>query len=146
MGQLCGKLDPITCTFNPWWFNAASSTKRLPSMNAHADTITFSGFSSGSFMSTNMHVIYSDIIKGVGLTSGGVYGFANYGTQFDPFTGDEDARLTNVIADTEALADDGRIAAVSNLQSSPVSIIGGDADTSVPPALIAYVEAFYHHF
>lgn len=33
-----------------------------------------SGFSGGSFMTTNMHVIFSDTIKGVGLFSGGPFG------------------------------------------------------------------------
>ena len=117
MGQNCGKLDWVTCTFNPWYYNAASSTKSLPPMNADADTITFSGFSSGAFMSTNMHVIYSDTIKGVGLTSGGVYGMANYGTQFDPFDGGQEAVFDDMLADIDVLADDGYISALTNLGS-----------------------------
>lgn len=45
----------------------------LPALGANPDTITASGFSSGSYMSTHLHVIFSDIIKGVGLLNGGAY-------------------------------------------------------------------------
>ena len=47
--------------------------KTLLPMGGRADTITLSGFSSGSMMSTNLHVINSDIIKGVGLAGGSSY-------------------------------------------------------------------------
>ena len=42
-------------------------------MGANPDTITSSGFSSGSYMSAHLHVIMSDTIKGVGLMNGGSY-------------------------------------------------------------------------
>jgi hypothetical protein len=47
--------------------------KTLLPMGGRADTITCSGFSSGSMMSTNLHVINSDIFKGVGLAGGSSY-------------------------------------------------------------------------
>ena len=47
----------------------------LPPLNANPDTITMSGIASGAYMATNMHVIYSKTIKGVGLVAGGPYGF-----------------------------------------------------------------------
>lgn len=52
------------------YFNGTTS---IPPLGANPDTITISGFSSGSFMSTHMHVIFSDIIKGAGCMAGGPY-------------------------------------------------------------------------
>jgi hypothetical protein len=43
----------------------------LPSFNADNDTVTMAGFSSGAGKTANMHVIYSDRIKGVGIICGG---------------------------------------------------------------------------
>ena len=45
----------------------------LLGMGARNDTITCSGYSSGSMMCTNLHVIYSDVIKGAGLFCGSSY-------------------------------------------------------------------------
>lgn len=47
---------------------------KLPSLSGNPDTITVSGFSAGSFMAMQMHVIYSDTIKGAGLVGGGPFG------------------------------------------------------------------------
>ena len=47
---------------------------KLPPLGIDGDSITISGFSGGSFASTNMHVIYSETFKGVGLLSGGPFG------------------------------------------------------------------------
>ena len=47
------------------------------------EMVTMSGFSSGSFMGAQQMIVNSDIIKGVGLLSGGPYGLAfvdPYGT------------------------------------------------------------------
>jgi len=47
---------------------------RLPNLGGDADTLTMSGFSSGSFTSTLQTIIHSEKIKGVGLYCGGPYG------------------------------------------------------------------------
>ena len=43
-------------------------------MGAESDTITISGISGGSYAASQLHVIYSDTIKGSGLLVGGQYG------------------------------------------------------------------------
>lgn len=43
-------------------------------MGAEDFTVTLSGFSGGSFQASNINVIFSNVIKGVGLLSGGAYG------------------------------------------------------------------------
>ena len=45
----------------------------IPALGANPDTVTISGFSSGSYMSTHLHVIFSDTIKGAGMMAGGPY-------------------------------------------------------------------------
>jgi len=42
-------------------------------MNANPNTITVSGMSSGSMMSSNLAVIHSSMVKGVGLQMGSGY-------------------------------------------------------------------------
>ena len=43
----------------------------LPALNANPDFITSVGFEAGSFMSMELHCAYPELIKGVGLLSGG---------------------------------------------------------------------------
>ena len=45
----------------------------LPAMGANPDTITISGFSSGSYMTNQMQVIHSSTFKGAGMFEGGPY-------------------------------------------------------------------------
>jgi len=64
------------------WATYRSDT--LPSLNADPDSITFSGFSGGSYFSTIMHVSHSSRIAGVGLLNGGAYASLK---SFDDLTG-----------------------------------------------------------
>ena len=45
----------------------------IPSVNP--DTITVSGFSGGGNMASMIHVIYSDVISGAAIVSGGPFGY-----------------------------------------------------------------------
>ena len=69
-------IDFWTC-FWLWSYWAPDIDFPLPKLSINPDTITMSGMSSGSFMTNNLHVIYSDVIKGVGLVVGGAYGVPN---------------------------------------------------------------------
>ena len=73
MGHLCS--TPLTCPISArvnadWWLFPSLS---LPSMGGDPDSITLSGPSGGSSVSTQMHTIYSNDIKGVGLMIGTPY-------------------------------------------------------------------------
>ena len=69
MGQLpTGTVWAIILSWNTYLGN------NLPSFNADPDSITFSGFSGGSWMAHHMHVANSERIAGVGLFNGGSYG------------------------------------------------------------------------
>jgi predicted esterase len=59
------------------WLNFLYS-KSLPALDARTDTVTLSGFSSGSMMSMNLHVIYSETFKGAGLMMGESYYTPDY--------------------------------------------------------------------
>ena len=52
----------------------------LPPMSVNADNIVTTGISGGAFMANQLHVIYSDQIKGAGLMLGGPYGSYNNGS------------------------------------------------------------------
>jgi poly(3-hydroxybutyrate) depolymerase len=53
--------------------NTKLHIQNLPNLGVRDDTITISGFSSGAFMASNMHLIYSNIFKGCGMVSGGSF-------------------------------------------------------------------------
>jgi len=53
------------------------SDQYLPAMGAEANSVTVSGISGGSYAATQLHVIYSDFIRGSGLIIGGPYGDDN---------------------------------------------------------------------
>jgi hypothetical protein len=47
--------------------------EKLPGLRVRTNTISVSGFSAGGFMASHLHLIYSDIIKGCGVLSGGSF-------------------------------------------------------------------------
>ena len=51
----------------------------LPSLGADPSSVVFAGFSSGSFMSHQLHITFSETIKGVGLMAGGPYYSKSFG-------------------------------------------------------------------
>jgi len=59
----------------------SSSGQGLPAMNVNPNTITVAGHSSGAFMGTTAHVIFSNTFKGGSFHNGGIYGC---GDQFQP--------------------------------------------------------------
>lgn len=115
-------------------FNLASfvantqENTRLPNLGADADSITMSGFSSGSFMTNIQALVHSDKIKGIGLLSGGPYGTwpVSYYWQ-DAQTLKKVSR--NLIKKYENL---GLIQNTTNIKNMPVYIhSGGDFDVIV---------------
>lgn len=49
----------------------------LPALNADLSQVTVSGLSSGAFMAHQIHVAYSDRIRGAGMMAGGPFGCSN---------------------------------------------------------------------
>ena len=56
------------------------NSEHLPPLNINPDTVTVSGFSSGSFMSAITGITMSDTFKGAGMLNGGV--LYDYGKQY----------------------------------------------------------------
>ena len=78
----------------------SSYDAKLPAMGADPDSLTFLGFSSGSFASTLMQVSHSSTIKASGLISGGPYAAGFEGTG----EGNEVQDPDNFVSDLEAMA------------------------------------------
>jgi len=113
-------------------------------MGAEQDSVTVSGFSSGSSIAMLMHVIYSDSIQGAGLIAGTPYGFG-VGTDEFPNIADDSSIYIETAKDK---ASKSLIDPTSNLASKPVYIMGFDQDMYVKPEqkLIEGTEVFYNYF
>ena len=101
------------------------SSNSLPALEANPLYTSVIGFSGGSYMATNLHVIYSDTIKGVGLLSGGpYYGGFFYKDAGQKYTWDftPESFSEQCIAGAEKMESEELIDPLSNLSGSPVYI------------------------
>jgi predicted esterase len=123
--------------------------KPLVPMGARSDTITISGFSSGSMMSMTLHVIYSETFKGAGLLMGESYYTPDYDDDVEVIS-DENLPLeemtANSIEKAEEYFGDGLIDDLDNLQGAPVFILSGLVDDVVPPKMQQSQRDFYLNF
>ena len=93
----------------------------LPSFGAESFSVTVSGFSGGSYLASQIDVIYSDLIQGVGLIEGGSYGGKYI---FDPSSND-----TQLSIDTAKLMESkGLISPLVNALGKPIWIHSGTSD------------------
>ena len=53
----------------------STQIQKLPQLHLNPNTVTISGFSAGAFMASQLHFIYSGVIKGAGLVSGGPFSY-----------------------------------------------------------------------
>ena len=104
---------------NNWGF---SEIGYLPGMGLDPNTIIASGFSSGSYMSMQMHVIYSETIKGVGLHQGGPYASRFEGAGGTELRPELLGELFDYAYNNEV---EGLIDPLDNLNGSPVYITAG---------------------
>ena len=58
--------------------NSETTPDSLPALGANPDSTIVAGFSAGSYMAHNLHVVYSDTFKGAGLVAGGSYHAESY--------------------------------------------------------------------
>jgi len=116
----CQFKEDIFCPFYHSYYIDASN--KLPSLGADPNFVTISGFSSGTYMSQQLLINYSDTVKGVGLYAGGVYG-----QTWKDLEGTQE-NWKDLITKH---ASDGTIADTSNLKDAPVIIIGGTNDADL---------------
>ena len=119
----CESFDMFCPFYHSYYIDV---NNKLPSMGADPDYVTFSGFSSGSWMSHQLHIVYSDTIKGVGLYEGGPYG-----SSFLDF----DGTLESWKELTTKASTAGSIADTANIKNSPVMIVSGSNDKTAFAAL-----------
>ena len=104
----------------------------LPPLGGDIDTLTLSGFSSGSFISHQLHIVYSEMVKGVGLHEGGPY-----------FSWTDHNKR---VAFSEKFAKNGGIDPLSNLQDAPVYITSGSNDHICTKEKQENQKRFYEHY
>ena len=92
-------------------------------MGGLSDSVTVSGISGGGFTATQMHVVHSDMIKGVGLAISGCYGDDYYESGNFAAYGIEKAEIYESISMIDEL---------SNLSNDPVYIFSGYLDVDIP--------------
>lgn len=104
--------DSLLCPFMDSFYSNIwlDHNTKLPALGGQTSSVTLSGFSGGSFTATNMHIIYSDLIKGVGLVAGGPYTIYN---------------AADGIAKANEMNSQGKINSLSNLNGQPVYIYSG---------------------
>jgi predicted esterase len=124
----------------------------LPSMGADPNTITVYGFSCGSYMATNLNVVFSDTFKGAGLISGGpymaekYYPFGGLSTPLNEYDRNAETLAPKIIADAIENNADGLIDPLSNLSNMPIYIMSNKEDTTVPPQMHNAQRLFYENF
>lgn len=111
-----------------------SNLEVLPPLGGDINSVTFSGWSSGSFTSHQLHVAYSQMIKAVGLHAGGIDLLPG-----GPF-------IDEYLGKIKTLEDRGLIDPLKNLEDSPVFISSGSNDTTVPRVWQEAQRDFYHQF
>ena len=101
----------------------------LPGFGVNPDTITMSGFSSGSFMTAQMSVILSERIKGAGMIAGGPYMVGEiFGVKG---SAEEISQYSCANATQNAI--DGLIDPTSNLKDKPVFVMSCELDKIINP-------------
>lgn len=110
---------------------------------------TISGFGSGGFMATQMHVAFSASISGAGIVAGGPY-YCTMGSSSRGQTAcTVNGFLINVntsISYANMLDSDKLIDPVSNLAASKVYIFSGTQDVQVNPLVVQQTVQFYNNF
>ncbi|MCU7555314.1 polyhydroxybutyrate depolymerase [Alteromonas sp. ASW11-19] len=107
----------------------------VPPLNLDTSQITVSGLSSGGYMANQMHIAYSDWVKGAGIIAAGPY----YCGQNDITTAlsqcvnkmDSPVDLPALSAQMQDWAKAGKVAALDNLKDSKVWLLHGTADARI---------------
>lgn len=115
---------------------------------AMARDFSISGFSSGAFMSAQMHFAYSEEVISAGLVGGGLY-YCALGTTagigyctLNPDGIDEDKIYDYIEAQEEA----GTIDSTTNLKESSVLIFSGPKDDVVLPGVLRMAHEVYKKY
>ena len=128
--MISSEIGPQSLSYYDHYDKHYAEMYSLPPLGGDMDTVTFAGFSSGSYMAHQMHIVYSDMIKGVGLHAGGPFGqlfteLQDDGSIIDPHTAKRWEKYP------EMLETYGDIDPQKNLKGDPVFILSGKNDQIV---------------
>jgi poly(3-hydroxybutyrate) depolymerase len=122
----------------------------LPSLVIEPGQTTVSGLSSGGYMAVQLHVAYSaTFAKGAGVVAGGPF-YCAEGSVLNA-TGRCMKRTTaipvaSLVNTTKSWAASGLVDPVANLANSKVYLFSGSADSTVVPAVMNDLLAYYQGF
>lgn len=126
-----------------------SSAPRLEQYNVDKSQISVSGISSGAAMATQIHVIYSSHIMGVGMVAGIPFAC----TEDEGVVAAEMCMKTPSLVDVTALEDitdagalDLNIDGTLHMRNDNVYIFDGKADKIVNPDIGPVIQSYYAHY
>jgi len=164
---LAGLLAVIAAVFLwvLWDGSDESAAGPLPALGAEIARTTVSGLSSGAYMAGQFQVAHSDIVAGAGLVAGGPYGCAesefsrlwpiwttaiphNLNRALNACMDDSlalmgEPDIDTLVDRTRELADDGKIAPVSEPRADRVYLFHASDDQTVARSVVAAAETYY---
>ncbi len=137
-------------------FGSLAAPPPLPALNIDIRESSVSGISSGAFMSTQLQVAHSSIIKGAGIVAGGPY----YCSQDDVVTAttrctctgeplldcavsSTSAAVPELVSSTRRFFERGLIDDPANIARQRVATISGGQDALVPAPVTAQLHEYY---
>ncbi len=127
--------------------SSRADTPPLPALRIDAERVAVAGLSSGAYMATQVHLAYSERIRGAALMAGGPYGCAqaDLNTALGPCM-----QAQPTAPDAEALAErvreraaSGALAPLKGLEGDRVLVLHGREDRKVAPAVGAAAADLY---
>ena len=121
----------------------------LPSLGASSTETTVSGLSSGAYMAVQMHMAYSDSIKGAGVFAGGPYDCAQ-DKEMTALTScmSSPIMIKNRVLEkaTDSFSSAGSIDNTSNISNSPVYMFSGTMDFTVRTGVMDKLQDYYKNY
>lgn len=132
------------------FFGSHSTVPHLEQYNVDKSQISVSGISSGAAFATQIHVIYSSHIMGIGMVAGVPYACTGGGSIATAMTSCMTlpslvsvTYLETLTADADLL---GTIDHTAHLSNDKIWIFDGINDTKVNPGIGPKIKSFYAHF
>ncbi len=128
---------------------AVQAAEPLPRLAAGRDTVTVSGLSSGAYMTVQLQVAHSHLVRGVGVIAGGPYDCAG-GSIFralkNCMSPSRDAPPPSIDDQRKRIAEAERAGAIdpaANLKHHRVWLFSGANDKTVAPQVVDALAGFY---
>lgn len=129
---------------------AATAALPLPALGADPAQVSVSGLSAGGFMAVQLHVAYSATFqRGAGVVAGGPF-YCAEGSIVNAtgrcMTHSTAIPVSTLVSTTRSWATSGLIDPISRLAASRVYLFSGTADSTVRPAVMDDLRAYYQSF